>query len=322
MHLCQRSSQVLLETAKKLARQSAAATSRRWLWTPSPELTASSTVESVKEEFRNIGGGYVFLNTSDVHTLGIARLCFGNPFRKNAISGRMMADLHDALVELQNLSRNTDNNESCVKAVVFMSDDPTFFCSGGDLDTVRAILNHEGGYKMATLMQDVHWRLAFSDFLTVALVRGRAIGGGAELTTATDLRVFSPDASLSFVQSSMSISTGWGGGSRLAAIVGRRSALRLLLEKGSRVNPIEAKEIGLCDHITEHAGQEAYDEAESWVRNQFLTTGSEVIKAIKSTVSDCDKRLLKDSWENEKIEFARLWAGPGHTKAMKLNIKH
>ena len=152
--------------------------------------------------------------------------------KQNHNSGRMMADLHDALVELQNLSRTTDNNETCVKAVVFMSDDPTFFCSGGDLDTVRAILNHEGGYKMATLMQDVHWRLAFSDFLTVALVRGRAIGGGAELTTATDLRVFSPDASLSFVQSSMSISTGWGGGSRLAAIVGRRSALRLLLEKG------------------------------------------------------------------------------------------
>ena len=72
--------------------------------------------------------------------------------KQNHDSGRMMADLHDALVELQSLSRTTDNNESCVKAVVFMSDDPTFFCSGGDLDTVRAIFNHEGGYKMATLM--------------------------------------------------------------------------------------------------------------------------------------------------------------------------
>lgn len=143
-------------------------------------------------------------------------------------------DLHDALVELQNLSDCGDSSttDSCVKAVVLMSDDPTFFCSGGDLDTVRAIFSQDGGYKMATLMHDVHWRLAFSDFLTIALVRGRAIGGGAELTAATDLRVFSPDASLSFVQSSMSISTGWGGGSRLASIVGRRAALRLLLEKG------------------------------------------------------------------------------------------
>ena len=58
---------------------------RRGLWTPSPELTASVTVESVKQEFKGIGGGYVFLNTSDLETHGIARLCFGNPYRKNAI---------------------------------------------------------------------------------------------------------------------------------------------------------------------------------------------------------------------------------------------
>ena len=67
----------------------------------------------------------------------------------------------------------------------------------------------------------------------MAVVRGRAIGGGAELTTATDLRVFSPDASLSFVQSKMGLSTGWGGGSRLTSIVGRAKALRIMLEKGA-----------------------------------------------------------------------------------------
>ena len=91
----------------------------------------------------------------------------------------MMAELHDALVKLDELDG--------VKAVIFMSDDPSFFCSGGDHDSVRTFLNPEGGYKMATLMHDVLLRLAFSDFLTVTLVRGRAIGGGAELTTATDL---------------------------------------------------------------------------------------------------------------------------------------
>ena len=48
-------------------------------------MTASVTVESVKQEFKGIGGGYVFLNTSDLETQGIARLCFGNPYRKNAI---------------------------------------------------------------------------------------------------------------------------------------------------------------------------------------------------------------------------------------------
>lgn len=92
MHLCRRSSKVLLDAAasgggagKTSAKPPATAIARRWLWSPSPELVASVTVESVKQEFREIGGGYVFLNTSDVQAHGIARLCFGNPFRKNAI---------------------------------------------------------------------------------------------------------------------------------------------------------------------------------------------------------------------------------------------
>ena len=90
MHLCQRSSKVLLDAAASAGgagrtRRPATAIARRWLWSPSPELVASVTVESVKQEFREIGGGYVFLNTSDVQAHGIARLCFGNPFRKNAI---------------------------------------------------------------------------------------------------------------------------------------------------------------------------------------------------------------------------------------------
>ena len=78
---------------------------------------------------------------------------------QNGISGRMMCDLHDALVRLEELSNGRE--DSVVKAVIFMSDDPTFFCSGGDLDTVRAIFSHEGGYKMATLMHDVMWKLSF-----------------------------------------------------------------------------------------------------------------------------------------------------------------
>jgi len=297
---------------------------QRCLWSPAPDFVSATTVDSVKAEFRHVGGGYVCLNTSDLHSLGIARLCFGNPYRKNAISGRMMVDLHDALVQLEDLSSlHEEDNDNNVKALLFMSDDPTFFCSGGDLDTVRSILSPEGGYKMATLMHDVLLRLAFSDFLTVTLVRGRAIGGGAELTTATDIRVFSPDASLSFVQSQMGVSTGWGGGSRLASIVGSRAALRLLLaKKGSRLNPIKAKEMGLCDHVTEHAGPEAQEETEAWVRKNFLSAETDVIKAVKSTTSDCDKRLLKESFENEKVRFAQLWGGAAHQAAMKLNMKH
>merc|ERR1719357_2542951 len=103
------------------------------------------------------------------------------------MSGRMMCDLHDATLELKDLA-----SKGQIKAVILMSDDPSCFCSGGDFETVRKIFDKEGGYKMATLMHDTMWNLSFSDLVSVALVRGKAIGGGAELCLGTDFRLFSP----------------------------------------------------------------------------------------------------------------------------------
>ena len=275
-------------------------------WTP-PDVT----IDEIKNEFRGIGGGYVSLN-HDQH-LGIARVCFGNPYRKNAISGKMMCELHDVVMGLNNL-------HNC-KAVIVMSDDPTFYCSGGDLDTIKAIFSHDGGYKMATLMHDLQWHLSFSDPLTVSLVRGRAIGGGAELCLATDLRVFSPDASLSFVQSRMGIATGWGGGARLSAIVGRRKALKLLVDP-SKINSISASEDGLCDHVTVKNGMEAYVETEGWVRHMVSDSNPGVIHSIKRISSELEKKWLKDSLDEEKITFAKTWSHKPHKIAMDLNMKH
>ena len=47
--------------------------------------------------------------------------------------------------------------------------------------------------------------------VSVAIVDGPAVGGGAELTTATDHRVFGPGAWLSFRQAALGVAAGWGG---------------------------------------------------------------------------------------------------------------
>jgi len=277
-------------------------------WTPPTDVN----IDKIKAEFHQIGGGYVSLSQT-CHG-GIAHLCFGNPFRKNAISGRMMCELHDAVTtDLKDL-------KGC-KAVVFMSDDPSFFCSGGDLDTVKKIFSRDGGYKMATLMHDILWNLSFSELLTVTLVRGRAIGGGAELCTATDLRVFSPDANIQFVQAQMGVATGWGGGARLSAIVGRRRALRYMLD-ARKISALDAKAVGLCDHVTQADGHPALDEAESWLRHLLADTGGQVVSTVKAIASDLEKQKLKASLENEKVAFAKLWSGKAHKQALDLNLKH
>ena len=64
-------------------------------------------------------------------------------------------------------------------------------------------------------MHDNVTRLANLPLISVCLVRGRAIGGGAELTLSTDFRVFAPTGRLNFVQAKLGVLPGWAGGSKL-----------------------------------------------------------------------------------------------------------
>ena len=63
------------------------------------------------------------------------------------------------------------------------------FCSGGDLKTVDLIAGSEGGFLMTTLMGAATRRLHALPLVSVCLLEGAAVGGGAELATAADFRL-------------------------------------------------------------------------------------------------------------------------------------
>ena len=74
------------------------------------------------------------------------------------------------------------------------------FCSGGDLTTVSHILNCRDGDRMSRFMHDTLTRLHALPLVSVALVQGVALGGGAEISTACDIRVMTDTARIGFVQ--------------------------------------------------------------------------------------------------------------------------
>ena len=193
------------------------------------------------------------------------------------------------------------------------------FCSGGDLKTVRAIGNSVSGEKMSSIMQKTLTKLLNLPLLSVALVEGLALGGGAELTTACDFRLMSSNAKIGFVQVKMGVISGWGGGTRLVNLVGRGTALELF-STGKILNADSALKLGLVDHIVLD-NTSPVSEAMEWLK--VRCHGDILLRqSIKAMVNYASSEYFHSSLNHERQLFSKLWGGPVFQEALIKNIKH
>lgn len=96
--------------------------------------------------------------------------------------------------------------------------------------------------------QDAFSWLLRPDLLTVAAVRGHAVGAGFQLALACDLRVCADDAQFTMAEVTRGIVPDLGGTGILAELVGYARALEICVT-GRRVAADEAYRIGLCNLV-------------------------------------------------------------------------
>lgn len=225
---------------------------------------------------------------------------------KNALSGRMIAKLSEVIDALYQWREGL--------GLLIIGHGGTF-CSGSDLVGVRATANQEAGLQLAQIMQYNLMRLQRLPMVSVALIEGYALGGGAELALGADLRLMSQSARIGFVHLKVAICIGWGGGSRLVQLVGPSRALELLTS-GRLVGPEEAIRMGLVNGSAESVS-EAMD---------FLTSHTvgpkHTIRALKSMLNSARSMKFDDSLRVEALLFASSWGKEAHLKALDSNIKH
>ena len=241
---------------------------------------------------------------------GIARVKLNHPDRKNALSGKMMAELADIVTDLEAWSTG--------KGVLLYGAEGTF-CSGGDLNLMRGIGDPEQGSKMSAYMHHTVSRFQHLPLISVALIQGRALGGGAELTTACDFRLVTPQTSIGFVQARMGIVTGWGGGYRLAQIVGHMTALDLL-STCKIMTWEEAIDCRLANGVIE-SEENAVKEAENWLAKRVIAPTA-TVQAVKKIVTNSWNPDMDSALAEERNIFASVWGGTAHREAMAKGIKH
>ena len=97
-------------------------------------------------------------------------------------------------------------------------------------------------------MHNILSRFEDLDYPTICAINGSAIGGGAEIILAFDMRFARSDIFIQFKEKAIGVTTGWGGTYRLVRLVGYNKALELLLS-AKKVDAKEAKDIGLVNDI-------------------------------------------------------------------------
>nr|XP_046256651.1 ethylmalonyl-CoA decarboxylase isoform X2 [Scatophagus argus] len=228
----------------------------------------------------------------------------------------MMVDLEEAVSQLENW---TDGKGLIVQGAAGT------FCSGSDLNAVRAISNPQDGMKMCMFMQNALTRLLRLPLISVALVEGRALGGGAEFTTACDFRLMASGSVIQFVHKHMGLVPGWGGAARLVRIVGSQNALKLL-GGAVKVEPELGLQIGLSDGVlevpqTEDGTEAVLRRAENWL-SRYTKGPAPVIQAVKKVVLSGRELPLSEALRTEKDVFGTVWGGPANLQALASKSKH
>ena len=229
----------------------------------------------------------------------IAVVTIDRPRARNAIGLATMDALRAALTEIA---------ASPAEVLVVRGGGDRAFVSGGDLKELSAIRDEAGAAEMATRMRRMLDELATLPLPVIAAINGHALGGGAEVAVAADIRVAADDVQLGFTQVRLAIMPAWGGAERLAELVGRSRAM-LLIGTGRTLGAEEAERIGLVDVVAPRAGFEA-----AWreLAEAFATLPPGAGRSIKQVIAAA-KPHTHPALESDAVRrFAELWVGDEH----------
>src|SRR3954469_18802193 len=167
---------------------------------------------------------------------GVLRVRLDRPERRNALDRSVLTALLDAFAAPD------------AAVVVLGSTSRAAFCAGADLG-----LEDEERAEVSDLLYELYGRMTASDAIVVAALDGPAVGGGAQLAIAADLRIAARTARIRLAGPGHGLAVGaWG----LPSLVGRGRAMDLCLT----MRPVDADEalrIGLVDRVAADAGEAA-----------------------------------------------------------------
>jgi enoyl-CoA hydratase len=172
---------------------------------------------------------------------GVLVITINRPDKLNALNKQTIEDLHDTLVEAENMKD--------INAVIITGSGNKAFVAGADIAEF-ANFSVEQGKQLSSIG---HFKIFnfIENFSkpVIAAVNGFALGGGLELAMACHIRVVSDNAKMGLPEVSLGVIPGYGGTQRLAQLVGKGKAFEMIVT-ADMINAQDAYKWGLANYVT------------------------------------------------------------------------
>ncbi len=224
----------------------------------------------------------------------VAVLTIDRQDKMNALNAQVQEEIAEAFATI---------SPGEIRTIIVTGAGEKAFVAGADVGGMRAMsaLEVREFGRIGTRMMDA---IEGTPVPVIAAINGFALGGGAEIALACDIRIAAENARFGFPEVTVGIMPGAGGTQRLPRVVGSGVA-RELVFTGRVIDAKEAKEVGLVNRVVGEG--EALEAAKEMAR-QIAGNAPVAVKNAKTAMNIARNTDLASGIEHEGDLFALLFA--------------
>jgi 2-(1,2-epoxy-1,2-dihydrophenyl)acetyl-CoA isomerase len=222
------------------------------------------------------------------------------PARLNSFSLTMRDELEAALLRMEN-----DHDIRCV----ILTGVGRAFCTGGDVNVMQDLIQADDIDRFEDLVRTGARVVQLIDAMkkpVIAAVNGPAVGAGACLALACDLRIASEAATIGFGFLRVGLHPDWGASYFLPRLVGTALAAEFLFT-GEMIKAERGERLGLFNRVV---GPSELDAAARTLAGQIAAGPHGIVVDVKQTLRRSLEGTLEDILELESEAALRAFNSP------------